>query len=270
MAAAIGLKRMSSQTTVAQALEKIHPDLATLFNLWSKADVPGLKQLYGAAVDLGIRAIVALAMGDIASQSMLSQDAEVEKDALAFLKTAFEANDSTTPLPVRWAVADALAMTDPNWVTSQVVRPAIKDATGRPNGVQEEWLNRDKCLAYLIGLIRSQEPEAQTFLVEHCLKQVHDTRVWITAIAAIGRLANRDSRQLLQSIAMDAFFDQRLEEYIANKNDRLHVRRKALEVLADLGDRGSVQALQDAGLDQDQELFETFYWMTSAVYQRIE
>ena len=69
---------------------------------------------------------------------------------------------------------------------------------------------------------------------------------------------------------MGTFFDQQLEEYIANKNDRLHVRRKALEVLADLGDRGSVQALQDAGLDQDQELFETFYWMTNAIYQRVE
>jgi hypothetical protein len=270
MAAAIGLKRMRSQAAVAQALGNIHHDLATLFNLWDKGSVPGLKQLYGATDDIGIRAIATLAMGDIASQSMLSQDVETEKEALAFLKKAFEADDATTSLPVRWAVADALAMTDPNWVATQVVRPAIKNAASRPHGVQPEWLNRDKCLAYLIGLIRSQEPEAQTFLVEHCLRQVHDTRVWITTIAAIGRLANRDSRQLLQSIARDAFFDQRLEKYIANKRDRIHVRRKALEVLADLGDRRSVQELQDAGLDEDEELFETFYWMTSAIYQRVE
>jgi hypothetical protein len=31
-----------------------------------------------------------------------------------------------------------------------------------------------------------------------------------------------------------------------------------------------VQELQDAGLDEDEELFETFYWMTSAIYQRVE
>ncbi|UCG22921.1 MAG: hypothetical protein JSW55_12170, partial [Chloroflexota bacterium] len=270
MAAAAGLRRMSSQTTVAQALKKVHPDLVRLFELWGKGRVPGLIQLYGASDDQGIKAVATLAMGDIASQSMLSQEAEAEEDALAFLKRAFEADDATTPLPVRWAVADALAMANPNWVTSQVVRPAIKNAAGRPAGIQEEWLNRDKCLAYLIGLIRSQEPEAQAFLVEHCLKQVHDTRVWITAIGAIGRLANRDSRQLLENMATDVFSGERLEEYIAKKEDRLHVRRKALEVLADLGDKDSVQALQDAGLKQNEELFETLYWLTRAIYQREE
>jgi hypothetical protein len=41
-----------------------------------------------------------------------------------------------------------------------------------------------------------------------------------------------------------------------------------LEVLADLGDEGSVDVLRSTNVDLDRELSETFYWMASAIYQR--
>lgn len=269
MAAAIGLQRMKSQAAVAAALEAIEPNLVKLFGLWQKGNVSGLIQLYKSTGDLGIRALAALATGDLASQSMLSEDVKKEENALTFLKEAFRADDATTPLPVRWAVADALAMANSAWVTAEVVRPAITEAINRQDGNQQAWIERDKCLAYLVGLIRSQELEAQNFLVEHCLKQIPDARVWITTIASLGRLANRDARQLLVGIAQGRFDEKALTDFIPADADCTHIRRKALEVLADLGDKESVGTLQAAGLDKDEQLCETFYWMTSAIYQRV-
>ncbi len=268
MAAAIGLKRMRSQAAVAEALEEIQPDLLTLFTSWEKGDVSGLIELYEESDDLGVRAVAALAVGDLASQSMLSHDVDKEKKALAFLKEAFAADDSVTPLPVRWAVADALAMTNSAWVNEEVVKPAIAQVAERPYG-DDYWLNRDKCLAYLIGLIRVLEPEARAYLVDYCLRQSPDTRIWITAIASLGRLANRDSRQLLVDIAAGRFDDEPLTTFIPEPGQCTHIRRKALEVLAELGDRESVRALQAAGLGQDPQLSQTFYWMTGTIYGRL-
>lgn len=268
MAAAIGLKRMGSQAAVADVLEAIQPELLTLFTLWEKGNVPGLIELYEASDDLGIEAVAALAIGDLASQSMLSQDVDKEMKALAFLKQAFLANDSVTPLPVRWAVADALAMANSAWVNEEVVKPAVAQTADRQYG-DDYWLNRDKCLAYLIGLIRTLDPEARTYLVDYCLRQSINTKIWITAIASLGRLANRDSRQLLIDIAAGRFDDEPLTTFIPEPGECVHIRRNALEVLAELGDRESVQALQAAGLDQDPQLSETFYWMTGTIYGRL-
>jgi hypothetical protein len=268
MAAAIGLKRMQSQAAVTAALEAIEPDLLTLFRLWEAGDVPGLIELYEASDDLGVRAVAALAIGDLASQSMLSQDYHKEHQALAFLQKAFAADDSITPLPVRWAVTDALAMADSAWVNTEVVKPAISRA-GEHQHDDRAWINRDKCLAYLIGLIRTLDPEAQEYLVDHCLRHSADTRLWITTIASIGRLANRYSRQLLVDIASGTFDDQPLTTFVPVPGDCIYIRRKALEVLAELGDRDSVLVLQETGLDQDEQLGEMFYWMTATIYDRI-
>jgi HEAT repeat protein len=268
MAAAIGLKRMRSQAAVAGVLEEIQPELVTLSTSWEKDDVPGLIELYEASDDLGVKAVAALAIGDLASQATLSQDVDKEMKALAFLREAFAAGDNVTPLPVRWAVADALAMNNSAWVSEQVVKPAIAQATGQPYG-SDEWLNRDKCLAYLVGLIRAMNPEARSYLVDYCLRQSRDTRIWITAIASLGRLANKDSRQMLVNIAAGRFDDEPLTTFIPEPGQCFYIRRKALEVLAELGDKESVEALQAAGLDQDARLSETFYWMTSTIYGRL-
>ncbi|MGD8854700.1 MAG: CHAT domain-containing protein [Chloroflexota bacterium] len=268
MAAAIGLKRMQSQAALAEVLEAIQPELLTLFTLWEKNEVPGLIQLYEASDDLGVKAVTALAIGDLASQSMLTKDVDKEMKALAFLKEAFVADDSVTPLPVRWAVADALAMTDSAWVNKEVVKPAVAQVAQRPYG-DDQWRNRDKCLAYLIGLIRVLDPEPQSYLVDYCLRQSTDTRIWITAIVSLGRLANKDSRQLLVDIAAGRFDDEPLETFVPTPEACIHIRRKALEVLAELGDRESVQALLAVGLGQDAQLSETFYWMTGVIYGRL-
>jgi hypothetical protein len=60
-----------------------------------------------------------------------------------------------------------------------------------------------------------------------------------------------------------------LTKFITAPGECTHIRRKALEVLAELGDRESVSMLQAAGLGQDEQLGETFYWMTGAIFDRI-
>ena len=291
MAAAIGLKRMQPPADVAARLEEIQPELVRLFGSWEKADIADLverylqideqgKKRYGESDDWGIEAIAALATGDLISQSIMSEEMaaenniplshkEDEESPLKTLWDKFSAGDEETPLPVRWAVADALAMVNSAWVTKKVAENAKERSASRPaENHKREWVNQDNCLAYLIGLIRLQEPEAQTFLVDHCLKKSDDARVWITAIDSIGQLANRESRIRLERIASGEFGDRSLAERFGKPSDRTHIRRKALEVLAELGDEESIIALRKAKVDQDEELSETFYWMTSAIYQR--
>jgi hypothetical protein len=70
-------------------------------------------------------------------------------------------------------------------------------------------------------------------------------------------------------MAAGTFDGQPLTKYIPAPGECTYVRRRALEVLAELGDRESVSALQSAGLDMDEQLSETFYWMTRVIFGRL-
>jgi HEAT repeat protein len=268
MAAAIGLKRMKSRKRVDETLATIHPQLVSLFANWEHGNSDVLIEQFTQTDDAGIQAIVALALGDLASQSTLSQVDEDRKDVLDCLIAAFK--DKEMPSSVRWAVTDALAMVDTTTISSKVIQPALKELPAREPGEQVDWLGRDKCLAYLIGLIRAQEPAAHAFLVDHCLRSSDDLPLWLTAIEALGNLANLDDRQLLTEIAKGTFDGRSLAIFFPDSHHRYHIRRKAIGVLAEIGDEETAKALREGGVEQDKQLTRAFYRATSDIYQRLE
>jgi len=268
MAAAIGLKRMKSRKKVDETLAAVNEDLVAIFNQWEENDSQALIAQFDKKNDAGIKAIIALAMGDVASQSILSQVQTGKKDVVACLKTAFLSE--ATQSAVRWAVTDALAMIETATVNQQVIQPALAALADRPAGEQTTWLDQDKCLAYLIGLVRAQEPEAHAFLVGYCLGSTRDMRLWLTAIDALGSLGNLEHRQLLAGVALGYFGDQSLDNYFTDEDESYRIRRKAIEVLAEIGDEAIVNSLREGGLEQDERLAQSYYQATSDIYQRLE
>jgi HEAT repeat protein len=268
MAAAIGLKRMKSRKKVDETLGDVHEDLVAIFNHWEETDSQALIALFEKHNDAGIKAIIALAMGDVASQSILSRTQTGNKNVLACLKSAFF--DEVTQSSVRWAVTDALAMIDTTTVSQEVIQPALAALADRPAGEQTAWLNQDKCLAYLIGLVRAQEPEAHAFLVGYCLGSSRDMRLWLTAMDALGSLGNLEHRQLLAGVALGYFGDQSLDDYFTDQDESYRIRRKAIEVLAEIGDEAIVNSLREGGLEKDERLAQSYYQATSDIYQRLE
>jgi HEAT repeat protein len=268
MAAAIGLKRMKSRKKVDETLRDVHEDLVAIFSHWEENDSQALIALFEQHSDAGIKAIIALAMGDVASQSILSRTQTGNKDVLACLKLAFL--DEATQSSVRWAVTDALAMIDTTTVSQEVIQPALAALADRPAGEQTAWLNQDKCLAYLIGLVRAQEPEAHAFLVGYCLGSSRDMRLWLTAMDALGSLGNLEHRRLLAGVALGYFGDQSLDDYFTDEDESYRIRRKAIEVLAEIGDEAIVNSLREGGLEKDERLAQSYYQATSDIYQRLE
>jgi len=268
LAAAIGLKRMKSRKQVDETLAKINPALVTLFFNWEDGHEQALIEGFRRSDDAGIQSAAALALGDLASQATLSQVQEDRKDALDCLVDSF--CDENTPSSVRWAVTDALSMVDTTTISVRVVRPALEALKVRAPSEHARWLGRDKCLAYLIGLIRAQEPAAHAFLVNHCLKSAKDLRLWLTAMEALGRLANLEDRQLLVDIATGNIEGQSLAGFFLDSDDRYHVRRKAIEILAEIGDADTAKALREGGVGHEEPLTQTYYRATSEIYQRLE
>lgn len=267
LAAAIGLKRMKSRQQVDETLAGINPVLVTLFFNWENGDEQALIEHFSGSDDAGIRSAAALALGDLASQATLSQVKEERKAALDCLVDSFQ--DESIPSSVRWAVTDALAMVDTTTISIRVLRPALGAIKERDPSEQDQWLGRDKCLAYLIGLIRAQEPAAHDFLVDHCLS-IKDMRLWLTALEALGKLANLEDRQLLVDIAAGNICGQSLAEKFPDSGDRDHIRRKAIEVLGEIGDANTAKALHEEGVGLEEPLTQSYYEAISEIYQRLE
>jgi ribosomal protein S3AE len=100
--------------------------------------------------------------------------------------------------------------------------------------------------------------------------------LWLTAIKALGRLANRDDRLLLVAIATE----NKLERYqhpflekmpLAQRfpvvKQRNHIRQRAIAVLANIGDQDTVVALLEAGIDG--ELSRVIYQAASDIFTRV-
>jgi hypothetical protein len=196
--------------------------------------------------------------------------------ALKCLVDAFKSGEGEISLPVRWAVADALAMDDSAKIAKDVVQPVRTDLLGRAAAGEAMPLEQARALAYLIGLIRSQEAADGEFLKDYCLGETNSLRLWLTAIKALGRLANRDDRQLVVAIATDnklegyqhIFLEKMpLAQRFPKRKQQIHIRRRAIAVLADIGDQNSVAALLEAGVDN--ELSRATYQAASDIFTRV-
>lgn len=106
--------------------------------------------------------------------------------------------------------------------------------------------------------------------------ETQSVRMWLTAIKALGRLANRGDRKLMVAIAtenkVERYHHTLLDEVpLAQRFPKVkhqnHIRRRAIAVLADIGDLDTLAALQEAGFEG--ELSRAFYQVASAIYRRV-
>ena len=182
---------------------------------------------------------------------------------------------------MRWALADALAMSDPVMITERVILPYLDErrAPAEEGSADEEaasqaWLARDKAMAYLIGLTRVPKPEIHQFLVEDCLRGSRNMRLWLSALSALGRWADAKDQRLMHDLARDRLDGQPLAGFLPDAADRLHVRRKALELLANFSatfleqaeadaesftERGLLRLLRTDNVDQVEGLTDAYY-----------
>lgn len=261
MASAIGLRRIGQPQEVYDILEKqFHPSLKPLFHAWRGGDLEALIASYCEAENAGVQAVAALAIGDVAEQLWAVPEREEGPRALDFLSEQFSATD--TPQSVRWAVADALAMIDARAVAEQVIIPYLDGREARDDG-REDWLALDKSAAYLVGLVRPPGPRPLSFLIDHCIGSSEDMRLWLCAMQALARVGGPKARSVLANIAQNG---ERLRTAIGNIEDRCHLRREALALLVEVGDREAIAALRQSPAVQDPALMPSIFHATRETY----
>ncbi|MGD9318240.1 MAG: hypothetical protein PVG56_15495, partial [Anaerolineae bacterium] len=241
MAATVGLLRMT-QVAREELLNRIDPVLLDLLHSWQDEDIDRLTCWLRSPEDPGARAIAALALGDLHMQLLINIGREKEAEAaLSELASAFLCPEIDEP--TLWAVTYALALLDLPTVRDAVFLPFF----GRERGAfvtDEQRLLHYKCMAYLIGLLRWQEQRAYDFLVEDCLKGARKARLAAVAIQALGSLADRRYKPLLDVMALGNFTGI-LPHVDAPPSSFAYLQRKAIDALSTVGDLESVTLLRE-------------------------
>lgn len=267
MAAAIGLKRIEPPQSIFQILEThFHPSLKPLFRAWKASELDALTEAYRSGENAGVQAVAALALGDVAEQLWAGAKKQEGERAMAFLGTQWVAPDSETPQAVRWALSDALATMNVRAVTETVIMPYLDDLEQR-QGEAADWVNRDKCAAYLMGLIRAPGAEVLSFLTDHCIWGSDDMRLWLCAMDALSRLGGPQAQKVLADIATGC---ADLQQTFAAPDERHALQRTAILLLVDMGDREAIAALRHSPAVDEGALLPSIYRAARAIYWQEE
>jgi hypothetical protein len=247
-----------------------------MLNSWQAGRVDDMVDWLQQTEDTSARGIAALALADLRMRLILGKGSQMEADkALEALANAFfdpELDDATM-----WAVTYALAIIDLPMVKEVVIDPFLKrEAEPKPSAGERDRIRRRKCMAYLIGLLRWQEPEAYEFLEKRCLKGTEDIKLAAVAIFALGRLASEQDRDLLIKIAAGEFEQVLPNLPTDNLKDLAYLQRTAVTALSGVGDLSTVATLRescksrapdDSGLDP--RLEEALYRTSEEIYWRL-
>ncbi|MCP4542085.1 MAG: CHAT domain-containing protein [Chloroflexi bacterium] len=255
MAAAGALQHM--RPIARDEVKAADPQLDEVLYLWSKENVKALNE-HLHAKDEGIQAIAALALGDLQTPQTVD-----------ILIAAFF--DADTESNTRWAVTDALALLDPAMITRRAILPLLNvDAAERESLDPDIWERRADWygrLAYLIGMVRAREPIARDFL-ERCLHEFIDVRLTADAVQSLGWMYERSYKDLFERIALGDFEGIASSEK-ASEWDSKYLQRKAIEALANIGDRETLTQLRTKRTDWGLELERIFYWTSEEIYWRL-
>ena len=255
MAAAVALQRMIP--VAREEIEAIDSRLAELLYLWEKKDVEALAaSLHSKNVET--QAIAAFALGDLQTEQ-----------AVDLLVAAFL--DPDVQAETRWAVTDALALLDPAVVTRHAILPLLDAKVAERESLdprtwkyRNHWYER---VAYLIGKIRVQEPVIRAFL-ERCLYEF--TGVWLKAkaIQSLGWMYDHGYKNLFEQIAIGDFSNVALRKHLPEE-ETVYLRRKAIQALANIGDRDTLAKLRAKRTGWCPELERAFYWTSEEIHWRL-
>ena len=129
---------------------------------------------------------------------------------------------------------------------------------------RNHWYER---LAYLIGKIRAQGPVTRAFL-DRCLYKF--TSVWLKAkaIQSLGWMYDRSYKELFEQIAVGDFSGIALREHLPEE-EITYLRRKAIQALANIGDRETLAQLRANRTGWCTELERAFYWTSEEIHWRL-
>ncbi len=138
------------------------------------------------------------------------------------------------------------------------------------------WTARDtqyyKFLAYLIGVLRWQDPQPLEFLRQDCMLKTADIRLVAVAIDSLARIGtSKEDKERLEEIALGHFVKYAPKLMEKEPADQHFVQRKAIEALAILGDWKTIDRLRkDRGLARWQpELEQALYRTSEEIYWRL-
>lgn len=269
MAAVIGLLRMNLASQI-ELLSAINPVLIELLGHWQSGNVAALVGWLHQSDNASAQGLAALALGDLHMQLKLHSDSQEQAEAaLAALAEAFLLRklDQAT----QWAVAYALATIDLPTIKATVLDPFFSNEAAYVHS-EEERLQHYKCLAYLIGLLRWQDPAAREFLRIRCLLEAEDAALAAVAIDALARLADRRDKPALERIAMGCPDAEFMPCFIyLSGEDQVYLQRKATDALAAVGDEESIARLRENRGDATNwspELEQALYRASEEIYWR--
>jgi hypothetical protein len=273
MAAIVGLLRLN-ELTQKEILDRIDPILVEMLDSWQNQWVDPLLHRFHSAENLSAQAIAALALGDLYRQLILDRDRQPEaQKILGELAQAFLSIE--TRGATLWAVTYALARLDLPAVKQAVLLPFFE----RENELFPDEETRDrhyKCTGYLIGLLRWQEEQSRSFLVQRCLKETHVTTLASVAISALGRLADPQDKSMLEAIALGEFGDYLPHLVSAPSEDVAYLQQTAISALASVGDlktvtmlRADRQAAAVGFSDWDPAMEQVLYRTSEEIFWRL-
>jgi hypothetical protein len=270
MAAVIGLLRMNAASQI-ELLAPIDPVLIELINHWQSHNVASLVGWLHQTDNASAQGLAALALGDLHMQLKLhAEDQDQAESALAALAEAFLLRrlDQAT----QWAVTYALATVDLPAVKRSVLDPFFGNEAAYIHS-DEERLQHYKCLAYLTGLLRWQDPAARDFLLVRCMLEAEDTALAAVAIDALARLADRRDKPVLERIAMGCPGKEIMPCFKhLSAADQVYLQRKATDALAVIGDAESIALLREQRSDPSNwspELEQALYRASEEIYWRL-
>jgi HEAT repeat protein len=252
----------------AAALKNILPHLKTpppgiadsarqLYREWQAGNLKNLIA-FTNDTDQTVRTLAIYALGDMR-----------HKDATEALIQLFY--DPTLSSDIRWAVTDALTRLSPTTLMFRVITPLVdEDMAGIAQTPAEIWTNREEWyanIAYLIGALEEQDPLLIQFL-DRCLGEISGYWVTVHAIQSIGALYLRQHKTTLENIALGDFSALRLGKRLS-QDERSHLKIKAVEALANVGDQESLQRLRADRPEWDPEWEQVLFRTSEEIYWRL-
>jgi hypothetical protein len=259
------LRRMTPE--FEEDLRNIDPALAGVIEHWKNRDIDELtallrktrRQATREEIKEGVPAMAAFALGDI----------QTEEARHILYQTML---DRQTSHDTRWAIADALTMLDPEEVMREVVFkliPASEELKNERFQVTSTQNPRwHELQIFLIGQLRSSEPRARRYVEKFLADPRASFALKGRAILALGHLNAQEKREDFEQIVFGDFDIINLDPRQRARAD-VYLRIKALQALAEIGDRDTLKRLRSRHKDWPSEVERVFYVTSEEINWRL-
>ncbi len=260
LTAATGLTRLGAQTL--EYVEANRPELTEVLSAWARlpADAEPMKLILKRD-DPSFSVIAAFAFTNS------HEGGEALLNAYAQSKNR----------DVKWGITDALSAEDPGWVQTHVLEPwmAATELAQHPEILKDANVAlRAAHICYLLQKIRLAEETDRKFLGD-CL-QTGSASLQGRALRAFGKLQDAEIEGWLRPLC-EHILSREPEQIDSSKirlaaGDLAHedLQRSALEVLRDIGDEGSIEAVRGTrAQSSDNELRQLSFQVAEEIYWRL-